>query len=137
MKRQLDRFRWMWWPQSRLELLPRSHWSGSLNMLLRVSRRLIRAHQNLTLALLDEQRRNSSLKSDRNLYFQEFFIPTAAHINQLSMKMYDNSKLDVHVVPLSEEAIKESWQQGKRLFHPVKHESEFLFHQPGSVPSAK
>lgn len=106
-------------------------------MLVRVSRQLIKAHQKLTVALFDEIQRDQTLKFDKNFYFQEFFIPTVAHINHLSMVIYDNSKLDVHVSPLSEEDIRKSWQKGNRLFHPVKHQSDFLFHQLSSSVSEK
>ena len=122
-------FSWIWWPQSRLKLFPESQWSGSLNMLCRVSHRLIESHQHYTLALLNEIKRNNSLQSDGNLYFQEFFIPTVAHVSHLSMIIYDHSQMDVHVSRLSEDNIKTSWSQGKRIFHPVKHNSSFLFEQ--------
>lgn len=102
-------------------------------MLCRVSGRLIEAHRSYTLALLQEIERNTSLQADGNLYFQEFFIPTVAHLHHLSMVIYDHSNMDVHVLPLTEEAIRASWHSGKRLFHPVKHQSEFLVRQRQNI----
>ena len=74
---------WIWWPTTNLDLFPENKWSGSLNMLSRVSRRLINAHQYYIRLLFNERQKNSSYKVESNYYFQEFFIPTVAHMFNL------------------------------------------------------
>jgi hypothetical protein len=116
----------MWWPKTFVNFLPENKWAGALNMLSRVSRRLITVHEYYTLQLLNEKQRNSSNKIDRNYYFQEFFIPTVAHMFNLTRVIYDHSNMDVHISALSEEDIRKSLADGKRIFHAVKHDSQLL-----------
>jgi hypothetical protein len=119
-------FSWVWWPQSYLKLIPEHKWMGSLNMLSRVSRRLIQAHQYYIHQLWEKRKENSSIQIDGNYYFQEFFIPTAAQLFNLTTIAYDHSNMDVYVFQLSEDDIRKSLADGKRIFHPVKHDSELL-----------
>jgi hypothetical protein len=117
---------WIWWPKTYINLFPENKWSGSLNMLSRVSRRLIDAHQYYIRQLFNERQKNSSNKIDNNYYFQEFFTPTIAHMVNLTMLIYDHSNMDVHVSQLKEDDIRKSLANGKRIFHPVKHDSQLL-----------
>lgn len=117
---------WMWWPKTHLNILPEKKWSGSLNMLCRVSNRLVQAHQYYTLQLLRAKQQNLSLMIDSNYYYQEFFIPTVAHMFNLRMEIYNHSNMDVHVSQLSEDNIRNSLRNGKQIFHPVKHDSQLL-----------
>lgn len=95
-------------------------------MLCRVSYRLVQAHQYYTLELLRAKQQNLSLVIDNNYYYQEFFIPTAAHMSNLRMKIYDHSNMNVHVFRLSEDNIRNSLENGKQIFHSVKHDSLLL-----------
>jgi hypothetical protein len=95
-------------------------------MLSRVSRRLINAHHYYIRQLFNERKQNNSTKIDNNYYFQEFFTPTVAHMFNLTMVIYDHSNMDVHVIALSEDNIRRSLANGKRIFHPVKHDSQLL-----------
>lgn len=95
-------------------------------MLCRVSRRLVQAHQYYTMELFRAKQQNISLSIDDNYYFQEFFIPTVAHMFNLTMEIYDHTKMDVHVSQLNEDNIRKSLQNGKEIFHPVKHDSQLL-----------
>ncbi len=117
---------WIWWPKTYLKLFPENKWSGSLNMLSRVSRRLIQAHQYYIHQLWEERKQNLSIKIDNNYYYQEFFTPTVAHMFNLTMMIYDHSNMDVHVMRLSEDRIGKSLANGKQIFHPVKHDSQLL-----------
>ncbi len=119
-------FSWIWWPKSYLKLIPEHKWSSSLNMLSRVSRRLIQAHQYYIHQLWEKRKENSSIKIEGNYYFQEFFIPTVARLFNLTTIAYDHSNMDVHVFRLSEDNIRKSLADGKQIFHPVKHDSELL-----------
>ncbi|CAF2620555.1 unnamed protein product [Rotaria sp. Silwood2] len=95
-------------------------------MLSRVSRRIIKAHQYYSLQLLNEKKRKNANKIDDNYYYQEFFIPTAANMFNLTMLMYNDSNMDVHVSALSEDNIRVSLAKGKKIFHAVKHDSQLL-----------
>ncbi len=117
---------WVWWPRTYIKLFPENKWSGSLNMLSRVSRRLIHAHQYYIRQLLNETKQNNSIRIDSNYYFQEFFIPTVGRMFNLTMLIYDHSNMDVHVFKLSEDNIRKSLANGKQIFHPVKHDSQLL-----------
>ncbi|CAF1089002.1 unnamed protein product [Rotaria sp. Silwood1] len=117
---------WMWWPTTSLKLFPEKKWSGSLNMLSRVSRRLIKAHQYYTLQLLNETKQNNASKIDSNYYYQEFFIPTVANMFNLKMLIYDHSLMEVHVSSLTENDIRTLLAKGKHIFHAVKHDSQLL-----------
>jgi hypothetical protein len=119
-------FSWIWWPKSYLKLIPEHKWSGSLNMLSRVSSRLVQAHQYYIHQLWEKRKENSSIQIDNNYYFQEFFTPTVAHLFNLTMIIYDHSNMDVHVFPLSEDGIRRSLANGRHIFHPVKHDSQLL-----------
>jgi hypothetical protein len=118
----------MWWPKIFLKTLPEYKWSAALNMLSRVSRRLIKAHEYYVRKLFDE-RKTLNLNVtvfDNNYYFQEFLIPTAAHMFNLTMAVYDHSNMDVFVIALTEDKIREALANGKRIFHAVKHDSPLL-----------
>lgn len=117
---------WIWWPKTSIDLFPENKWSGSLNMLSRVSRRLINAHQYYTRQLFYERKKNNTNKFDNNYYYQEFFTPTVAKMFNLTMVIYDHSNMDVHVSNLNEDNIRRSLANGKQIFHPVKHDSQLL-----------
>jgi hypothetical protein len=119
-------FSWIWWPKSYLKLIPEHKWSGSLNMLSRVSSRLVQAHQYYIHQLWEKRKENSSIQIDNNYYFQEFFTPTVAHLFNLTMIIYNHSNMDVHVSQLSEDDIRRSIANGRHIFHPVKHDSQLL-----------
>jgi hypothetical protein len=95
-------------------------------MLSRVSRRLIDAHRYYALQLLDEIKQNPSQSIESNVYYQEFFIPTVAHMFNLSMLIYNHSNMDVHVDSLDEAHIRQAMNNGKQIFHAVKHDSLLL-----------
>jgi hypothetical protein len=95
-------------------------------MLSRVSRRLVQAHQYYIKQLWQIRKENSSIRIEDNYYYQEFFTPTVAHMFNLTMIIYDHSKMDVHVFQLSEDNIRKSLTNGKYIFHPVKHDSQLL-----------
>jgi hypothetical protein len=118
----------MWWPKIFLKTLPEYKWSAALNMLSRVSRRLIKAHEYYVRKLFDE-RKTLNLNVtvfDNNYYFQEFLIPTVAHMFNLTMVIYDHSNMEVFFTALSEDQIRESLAKGKQIFHAVKHDSPLL-----------
>ncbi|CAF0850622.1 unnamed protein product [Adineta steineri] len=117
---------WMWWPKVFLKILPENKWSGSLNMLSRVSRRLINAHQYYVQQLLSERKKLNLTQFDNNYYYQEFLIPTVGHMFNLTMLIYDHSKMDVFFLALTENNIRDSLANGKRIFHAVKHDSPLL-----------
>jgi hypothetical protein len=116
----------MWWPKIFLKLLPEYKWSAALNMLSRVSRRLINAHEYYVRQLFNERKTLNSSQFDNNYYFQEFLIPTVAHMFNLTMVIYDHSNMEVFCTPLSEDQIRESLAKGKQIFHAVKHDSPLL-----------
>ena len=95
-------------------------------MLSRISRRLIQAHQYYTIELRRVKQQNHSLSIDDNYYYQEFFIPTVARMFNLTMEMYNHSNMDVHVFQLGEDHIRKSLKNGNEIFHPVKHDSQWL-----------
>jgi hypothetical protein len=95
-------------------------------MLSRVSRRLINAHESYVRQLFNERKKLNSSQFDNNYYFQEFLIPTAAHMFNLTMAVYDHSNMDVFVIALTEDKIREALANGKRIFHAVKHDSPLL-----------
>ena len=95
-------------------------------MLARISRRLIKVHQYYTWQLLHEKKRKNTSNIDSNYYYQEFFIPTIAHLSNLTMTTYDHSNMDVGISKLSEDRIRQSLAKGKQIFHPVKHDSRLL-----------
>ncbi|CAF0984538.1 unnamed protein product [Adineta steineri] len=117
---------WMWWPKVFLKILPEDKWLASLNMISRVSRRLINAHQYYVRKLFSEQKKLNLTQFDNNYYHQEFLIPTVGHMFNLTMLIYDHSKMDVFFLALTENDIRESLAFGKRIFHPVKHDSPLL-----------
>lgn len=114
------------WPNKAVKSFPEQKWSGALNMISRVSRRLIEAHQYYTLQLLDEIKQDPSQSIEGNVYYQEFFIPTVAHMFNLSMHIYDHSNMAVHFRALNEAAIAQAMKSGKQIFHAVKHDSLLL-----------
>jgi hypothetical protein len=116
----------VWWPKVFLKLLPEYKWSGALNMLSRVSRRLINAHEYYVRQLFNERKNLNSSQFDNNYYFQEFLIPTVAHMFNLTMLIYDHSNMEVFFTALSEDQIRESLAKGKQIFHAVKHDSQLL-----------
>jgi hypothetical protein len=116
----------MGWPKIFLKLLPEYKWSGALNMLSRVSRRLINAHEYYVRQLFNERKNLNSSQFDNKYYYQEFFIPTVAHMFNLTMVIYDHSNMEVFCTPLSEDQIRESLAKGKQIFHAVKHDSPLL-----------
>ncbi|CAF0952286.1 unnamed protein product [Adineta steineri] len=118
--------RWLHWPKVFLKILPEDKWSGSLNMLSRVSRRLINAHQYYVQQLLSERKKPNVTQFDNDYYYQEFLIPTVGHMFNLTMLIYDYSKMDVYVYRLSENNIRNSLEDGKHIFHSVKHDSPLL-----------
>ncbi|CAF1487987.1 unnamed protein product [Rotaria sordida] len=95
-------------------------------MLSRISRRLINAHQYYTRQLLHITKKLNASNIDSNYYYQEFVIPTVAHVFNLSMGIYDSSKLDIDVIVLDEGNIRQSLTDGRQIFHPVKHDSLLL-----------
>lgn len=117
---------WMWWPKQQIDLFPQINWSGSLNMFSRVSRRLIEAHRYYTMKL---SLYNQSVNFDKSFYYQEFFIPTVAKMFNLSAAIYNTSTAIINILPLSENDIRRWLNEGKRIFHPVKHRSEVLFNE--------
>lgn len=117
---------WMWWPKMILKILPESKWSGALNMLSRVSRRLIKAHQYYIEQMFNERKNLSDNQFDQNYYFQEFLIPTVGHMFNLTMLIYDSSNMEVSFTPLSEDDVARSLKNGKQIFHAVKHQSPLL-----------
>jgi hypothetical protein len=116
----------VWWPKVFLKLLPEYKWSGALNMLSRVSRRLINAHEYYVRQLFNERKNLNSSQFDNNYYFQEFLIPTVAHMFNLTMVIYDHSNMEVFFTALNEDQIRESLAKGKQIFHAVKHDSPLL-----------
>jgi len=61
-----------------------------------------------------------------NYYFQEFLIPTVAHMFNLTMVIYDHSNMDVYFGALTEDKIREALANCKQIFHAVKHDSQLL-----------
>ncbi|UJR26660.1 hypothetical protein I4U23_007977 [Adineta vaga] len=117
---------WMWWPKIVLKILPEKKWSGSLNMLSRISHRLINAHKYYIEQLYNERQYIIESQFDDNYYYQEFLIPTVAHMFNLTMLMYDSSNMNVFFTSLSEDDIRQSLKDGKKIFHAVKHNSSLL-----------
>ncbi len=95
-------------------------------MLSRVSRRLINAHEYYVRQLFNERKNLNSSQFDNNYYFQEFLIPTVAHMFNLTMVIYDHSNMEVFFTALNEDQIRESLAKGKQIFHAVKHDSPLL-----------
>jgi len=116
----------MWWPKIFIKSLPEYKWSAALNMLSRVSRRLINAHEYYVRQLFNERKTLNSSQFDNNYYFQEFLIPTVAHMFNLTMVIYDYSNMEVFFTALNEDQIRESLAKGKQIFHAVKHDSQLL-----------
>lgn len=117
---------WVWWPKHQLSLLPENKWSCALNVISRISKRLINAHHHYVRELFREKKRNSSLKIDKNYYYQEFLIPTAAHMFDLKMATYDRSNTFLSAHNLNESEILELLTKGVKIFHAVKHNSQLL-----------
>lgn len=92
-------------------------------MFSRVSHRLINAHRYYIEQLYNERKNISDNQFDNNYYYQEFLIPTAGHMFNLTMQMYDTSNMQVHIGSIKENEIQSLIQNGKQIFHAVKHDS--------------
>jgi hypothetical protein len=89
----------------------------------RVSRRLIKAHQYYSGELFNMSKR---IRIEGKYYYQEFFIPTVARLQSLTVATYDYTDMNISSNAMSEDDLRCSIARGTRIFHAVKHDSRVL-----------